>query len=199
MGPNKELKFMKKILLALGIAVCFTACKDTVSMSPTASIDGMFTAMKNGDLEGMKKFVSHSDLSFIETGEKIGNNADSEAVRKLKEKISGELRDKLKKVTYTLKNEKIDGDRATIDATVSEDGNTSAHTFELVKEDDGWKIALSKPGNEMFNSMKGNMGPERGDMMKNLEKLKNMSPDSLKMLINKANQVMDSLKTKRIN
>jgi hypothetical protein len=190
---------LKKILLAFCITAGFTACKNNPSGSPKATIDGMFTVMKNGDIDGMKKFITRADLSNFETLEKIGNNADSGMVKTIKDKITEKLREELKTVSYTLKNEKIDGDNATIEAEVTKEGKTAPHTFELVKEEDGWKIALSKPGNEMFNSMKGNMGPERGDMLKNLEKLKNMNPDSLKMLINKANQVMDSLKTKRIN
>jgi hypothetical protein len=38
------------------------------------------------------------------------------------------------------------------------------------------------------------MGPDSKDLEKGLEKLKNMDPDSLKMLMNKGLQMMDSMK-----
>jgi hypothetical protein len=188
---------IKKILLVLTITTGFAACQNEPSVSPKATIDGMFTVMKNGDIDGMKRFISRADLANFETIEKIGNTADSGMVKTIKEKITSKLREELKTVSYTLKNEKIDGDNATIEAEVTKEGKKDSHTFELVKEDDGWKIALSKPGNEMFNSMKGNMGPDKGDFQKDLEKLQHMNPDSLKMLLNKASQVMDSLKKPR--
>lgn len=183
---------MKKILLALLLITGITAC-NTESGEPTATIDGMFVAMKSGNLDSMKKFITKSDRSMLETGEKLLNSIDPEAITKMKEKMITEFKEKSKTVNYKLKNEKIDGDHATVDAEISENGKTSSHTFELVKEDGAWKIAITKPGNEMFNSMKGNMGPEKGGLKQGLERLKGMDPDSLKMLINKGLQAFDSL------
>ena len=66
-----------------------------------------------------------------------------------------------------------------------------------MKEDNTWKIALTKPGNEMFNSMKGNMGSRKGDLKDGLEKLQKMNPDSLKMMIKKGLQALDSMQKKK--
>jgi len=184
---------MKKLVLILSIMTGFAACSSTDSNSPTAVLDGMFTAMKSGNMDDIKKFITKSDVNMLETGEKLLNSVDPEAVKKMKTKMSEEFKEKSKTVSYTLKNEKIDGDNATVEAEVTENGKTSSHKFDLVKEDGAWKIAITKPGNEMFNSMKGNMGPDNKDLEEGLEKLKNMPPDSLKMLLNKGMQVWDSL------
>lgn len=181
---------MKKFILMLAVITGFAACSNSDSSapgSPTAALDNMFTAMKNGKMDDMKKFISKADVAFMESLEKIGNSIDSEQVKKMKAEMSEEFRKKVKDVTYTLKNEKIDGDNASVEAEITDGGKTESHNFELVKEDGNWKISLTK-GNGMFNSMKGNMGPERRDLQGDLEKLKNMDKDSLKML-------MDSLQT----
>ncbi len=185
---------MKKILLVLCIITGLSACRNETG-SPTVAINGMFAAMKSGNIEEMKKFITKSDAAMMEAGEKLLNSIDPEAIKKIKDKMTGEFKEKAKNITYSLKNEKIDGDIATVEAEVMEDGKTSTHQLELVKEEGDWKIALSKPGNGMFNSMKGNMGKERDGrgLEDGLERLKNMDRDSLKMLINKGLQALDSL------
>ena len=118
--------------------------------------------------------------------------------------MTEELKDKAQHIEYSLKNEKIDGDHATVEAEIITKDTAAANgkkiskqTFELVKEDNTWKIALTKPGNEMFNSMKGNMGSRKGDLKDGLEKLQKMNPDSLKMMIKKGLQALDSMQKKK--
>ena len=190
---------MKKIIVMLCLAAGFAACngKTDQASSPTASIDAMFTAMKNGNMDDIKKFITKNDIAMIESAEKLMNSIDSGAIQKMKSKMGDEFKAKVKDVKYTLKNEKIDGDKATVDAEVTEEGKVNTHTFNLVKEDGDWKISLmNSGGNGMFNSMKGNMGPDNNDMQKGLEKLQKMDPGSLKMLMNKGMQALDSLSKK---
>lgn len=187
---------MKKSVIALFIITGLLSCSSE-SGKPTAAINGMFEAMKSGNLDEMKKFISRSDMAMIDAGEKFLTSIDPGAIKQMKEKMTGEIREKLKTVSYTLKNEKINGDKASLDAEITDNGKTSSHTFELVKEDGAWKISISQPGNEMFNSMKGNMGPDKGGLKDGIEKLKSMDPDSVKMLINKGLQMLDSLKYKK--
>ena len=113
--------------------------------------------------------------------------------------MADEFKEKVKNVSYKLKNEKIDGDNATVDAEVTENGKTETHAFNLVKEDGAWKIALSKSGDGMFNSMKGDRGPGEPDLKEAMEKLNKMDKDTLKMLMEKASQVLDSIKAKKTN
>ncbi len=182
---------MKKNLFALILLAGFAAC-NTNTGSPKAALDGMFTAMKNGNMDDMKKFITKSDVAMMEAAEKMMTNIDPETMAKMKAKMTEEFKDKAKTVSYSLKNEKIDGDKATVDAEVVENGKTTSHSFTLVKEDGAWKISLSDPGNDMFNSMKGNMGPEKPDLKNAMEKLNSIPPDSLKMMMNKGLQALDS-------
>lgn len=186
---------MKKILLALCIVTCLAGCSSETA-PPTATIDGMFAAMKSGNIDSMKKFITKSDASMMEAAEKILASVNPEAVKTIKERIITEFKKRADSVQYKLKNQKIDGDNATVEAEVTYEGKTDSHTFELVKEDGAWKIALSKPGNDMFNSMKGNMGPDRPDLKTGMEKLQKMDKDTLKMLLDKGVQALDSLGAK---
>jgi len=189
---------MKKIIVLLCLAAGFAACNGkTDQASPTAAVDAMFTAMKNGNMDDIKKFITKNDVAMIESAEKLMNSIDPEAIKKMKTKMGDEFKAKVKDVKYTLKNEKVDGDKATVDAEVTEEGKVNTHTFNLVKEEGAWKISLMNSGGDnMFNSMKGNMGPDNKDMEKGLEKLKQMNPDSLKMLMQKGMQALDSLSKK---
>ncbi len=194
---------MKKILLALFVATAFIACnsKDAgpSTSSPTATIDGMFTAMKDGKIDDFKKFITKEDATMMEEGMKLVNSLDSSFLRKAREEMEREFKEKVKNVTYKLKNEKLNGDNATVDAEVTDGGKTETHTFNLVKEDGAWKISLSKSDDGMFNSMKGNRGANDPDLKEGIEKLKNMDKDSLKMLMEKANQFLDTLKARKGN
>lgn len=194
---------MKKIIFILAITTGLAACNSNdagpSTSSPTATIDGMFNAMKNGQIDDFKKFITKNDAAMIEEGMRLANSIDSNLVKKAKETMADEFKEKVKNVSYKLKNEKIDGDNATVDAEVTENGKTETHAFNLVKEDGAWKIALSKSGDGMFNSMKGDRGPGEPDLKEAMEKLNKMDKDTLKMLMEKASQVLDSIKAKRVN
>lgn len=196
---------MKRILFALGLIICFAACKET-AVPPTIVLNDMFAAMKKGNITEMKKFITKSDVALLEAAEKFMTSVDPEGIKKIKERMTEELKVNAGHIEYSLKNEKIDGDHATVEAeiitkdTAAVNGKKiTTQTFELVKEDNSWKIALTKPGNEMFNSMKGNRGAQKGDLKTGIEKLKNMDPDSLKMLIRKGLQALDSMKKQKNN
>jgi hypothetical protein len=197
---------MNKPILAFFLLISFAACNQEPANPPTAVLDGMFTAMKNGNIEEMKKFITKSDVAMLNAAEQFLTAKDPENVQKIKARVIEKIKEEAKNVQYTLKNEKIDGSHATVDAeivtkdTASQDGKkVSKHTFELVKEDNAWKIALSKPGNEMFNSMKGNMGKRDGDLKDGLDKLQKINPDTLKMLIRRGAKFLDSLDKKQNN
>ena len=185
---------MKKIILLLAVIGVLASCKTSDSSSPTVAVDGMFTAMKNGNIDEMKKYITKSDVAMLEAGESLMNSIDPDAIKKMKEKMVAGMKEKVKDISYTLKNEKINGDNATVDVVVTdngkaENGKTESHTLDLVKEDGAWKIALSKAGDGMFNSMKGDLGSGKKDLEHGIEKLKSMPPDSLKRLL-------DSVKSK---
>lgn len=187
---------MKNILLLLFICMGFAAC-NTNSQPPTASIDGMFTAMKSGNLDEAKKYISNSDLMAWNIGEQILMRSDSEAVKRLKTKITDEFKKQVKDVAYSVKNEKINGDSATVDVEMTKEGKKDTHQFNLVKEAGMWKVVLARSGGDMFNSMKGNMGREDRGMKDVLQKLENMDPDSIKKLLQRGEKAFDSGMLKR--
>lgn len=197
---------MNKLILACCLLISIAGCKQEPANPPTATLDGMFTAMKNGNVDEMKKFITKSDVAMLEAAEKFITNLDPEGIQKIKSRMTAEIKEKANQIDYNLKNEKIDGDRATVEAeiiikdTAAENGKQiSKQTFELVKEDNAWKIALTKPGNEMFNSMKGNMGARKGDLKDGLDKLQKMDPDTLRMFIKKGLESLDSMQKKNKN
>ena len=86
--------------------------------TPTAVMDGMFTAMKKGNIDEMKKLITKTDVAMLEAAEKFMNSVDPEGIKKIKDKITDEIKDKTKTIEYSLKNEKIDGDHATVEAEI---------------------------------------------------------------------------------
>ncbi len=197
---------MKRLFAALALLVCFEACKQEPANPPTVVMEEMFTAMKAGNIEDMKKFITKADVAMLEAAEKFMTNLDPEGIQKIKTRMTEELKENAMHIEYSLKNEKIDGDRATVEAEILTKDTAAVNgkkltkqTFELVKEDNAWKIALTKPGNEMFNSMKGNMGSRKGDLKDGLDRLQKMDPDTLKMFIKKGLEALDSMQKKKDN
>jgi hypothetical protein len=121
---------MKKIIAILCLASVFAACNNKTDQgsSPTAAIDAMFTAMKNGQMDDIKKYITKKDVAFMESAEKFVTSMDPDAVQKMKTKMGDEFKNKVKDVKYTLKNEKVDGDKATVDAEVTQEGKPETHT-----------------------------------------------------------------------
>lgn len=195
---------MKKIIIACFLLLSLATCKQQPANPPTVVLEDMFTAMRNGNFEEMKKSITKSDVAMLEAAEKFMTGIDPEGIQKIKSRMTEELKKQAQHIEYRLTNEKIEGDRATVEAEiVTKDSaalngkKTSKQTFELVKEDNTWKIALSKPGNQLFNSMKGNMGARKGDLKDGLEKLQKMNQDTLKMFIKKGLQALDSMQKKK--
>jgi Domain of unknown function (DUF4878) len=200
---NLNLTLLKTTFLSLCLILIFAACNEPQTQ-PAEVLDNMFTAMKKGNIEEMKNYITKQDIAFLDAAEKIMTQADPEGMQKIKGRMIAEFKERAKDLQYSFKDEKIVGNHATVEAEIIDKnpagetgGKRITHTFELVNENNTWKIALSKPGNEMFNSMKGNMGSRKGDLKTGFEKLKKMDPDSLKMLIGKGVRALDSLEKKK--
>lgn len=183
---------MKKMLFVLSIIIGLASCANKDSTTPTATIDGMVSAMKAGNIEEMKKFVTKTDLAAFEFLEQRMTSAHPEGVKRMKDSIMAGFTGKVKDVKYTLKNEKINGSTATVDAEITEGGKTETHTINLLKEEGAWKVSIMNSQGGMFNSMKGNMGNDPAGIEEGIDRLKKMDPDSIKKLIDKGLQMMDS-------
>lgn len=183
---------MKKILLFLSAAIFMMAC-NSGGNSPKATVDAMFAAMKTGNLDDMKKYITKSDVAFLEAAEKVMVAFDPDAAKKMREKMAAEFKDKVKDVTYVLKDEKITGDNATLTAEITQNGKTESQNIDLLKEDGVWKVSFTKSkfsGSDkakMEEELK-NMSPDslESKIKQGLQEMKNINPDSLRQQINKA-------------
>jgi hypothetical protein len=185
---------MKKILLFVAIALAFTAC-NTGGLSPKATVDALFTAMKNGNYDEMKKYITKADISNIEFAEQALAKLNPDAAKQMREKAIAEFKDRATKTTYTLTNEKIDGDKASVTADINENGEKKSQNFDLLKEDGAWKVsfsssAFSKEDKAKMDEAMKNMNMD-SIMGKVKEGLKNVNVDSL---MDKAKEGMDKLK-----
>jgi hypothetical protein len=100
--------------------------------SPTAVFKAFYEASKNADEEAFKKTVSKDTLAMLEEGAKDQKKTLAQALKD-------------SDVPATLpetRNEKIDGDRATIEVKDDKTGNWE--TFKFVKEDGQWKVVIDR-------------------------------------------------------
>lgn len=101
--------------------------------SPTAAYHAAYTARKNKDIPTLKSFLSKDILEFFEM---VGKEEKKSVDDMLKE-----LAERPQAATAETQNEKINGDKATIEY-LDENGRWSPMDF--VKEDGIWKLTLAK-------------------------------------------------------
>jgi len=82
---------LKKILPALLIVTCLLSCSSPDTLAPTAAVDGMINAMKSGDFEKTKKFISRNDVAMLEAGERFMSSIDPDGIKKMKEKMAADF------------------------------------------------------------------------------------------------------------
>jgi hypothetical protein len=120
------------------------------STSPTGVMQASFNAVKNKDVAGFKKTLSSADLKEMEAiFAKDGKTVDGF----LKEMM--ELPSDMMPATLETRNEKIDGDKATLEYK-QRDG--SWKTTHLVKEDGEWKMKRVAADDEQSGDGKDSAG-----------------------------------------
>src|SRR5690349_4205137 len=137
------MKKVKAISVMAVVLFAFAACKFG-SSSPTATFKNFYEAQKKKDVEGMKKTLSKSSLAMMEKAAKEQNKTVDKA---LSEGFEASKTDKMPDT----RNEKIDGDNATLE--VLNDDTKKWDKVYFVKEDKDWKIALDKTIEEMFKGL----------------------------------------------
>lgn len=108
------------------------ASTGSAANSPTAAFKAFYEASKNADEEAFKKTVSKDSLDMIE-----------QSAKDQKKTLAQALKDS--DVPPTLpqtQNEKIDGDRATLEVKDDKTGNWE--TIKFVKEDGQWKVVIDR-------------------------------------------------------
>jgi hypothetical protein len=129
---------MKKILLILIASLLFSAvaCNEiqTEDTSPSGVLKSFIEAKKKGDVEAIKKTISSDSLKLYED---MARQQETTVEALLTDNTGGILRE-----IPPMRNEKIKGDVATVEAQVPQTGVWQEIPF--VKEETGWKLALDK-------------------------------------------------------
>jgi len=175
---------MKYIIGFLAIAILAVGCKGNID-SPTSTVTAFLETVKKGDIDGLKKYITKKDISYMqiaEAGESLaksfGSNVD------IKEEMKKAFIEKSKNVTYDIKGEKIDGDKAEVSVEIKQNGEVSSHPFKLEKEDGAWKISLSSTGLNEGTGSHGMNGLDSNinvsdSIGKAIEQIKKIIPDSM--------------------
>ena len=199
---------MKKIIVIISLLAVFTGCSNTASNSPKAVVASFIEASKKGDMESLKKYITSQDISLLEMAESFTNQFDTAKGSKMKDKMASEFKDKMKEVTVDIKEEKIEGDNATVNADFISNGKKEGHPFILKKENNQWKISLMSTGmgasgmsqekmDEGMKQMKEgfkNMDGLKDSISKAMDKMKNINTDSLKQLLKDSKVDLDKIK-----
>ena len=180
---------MKKLLVVLFAfsALYLSSCKSGAG-DPKAVLTSFFDAMGKKDIAAARKLAtadSKGMFDLMEMGMKMKDNTMEDKTDEQFDKTKMEMGDA-----------KIEGDKATVN--VKEKKSGEAVDFVLKKEGGEWKVAMDMAtmmsmGAEKMKE-KGMNDEQMGDMNEKMEKFKNMSADSLKMMMDKGMQALDSMK-----
>jgi hypothetical protein len=117
-----------------------TSTNTSTGTSPAAVIAKAFDASKNRDVAGFKKAVSSVDLKELDEMVKKGGGSVDDF---LKEMMSDP--DATMPASLETRNEKIDGDKATIEYKSKAGEWKTAH---FIKEGGEWKMRMGNPSSE---------------------------------------------------
>ncbi len=121
---------MRKILAVLSIAgLALMACGGGGgASSPEDAVNGMFAAMKSGDIDAMAQYMPEDERS------EITDMSDEE-----KEMVEGMLA-MMAAIEYEIKGSEIDGDVAVVTIEISFMGETEEEEVELTLENGSWVV-----------------------------------------------------------
>jgi hypothetical protein len=180
---------MKKVLslfLALSALILFS-CSGSNSNDPKKVAKEFYEALGKKEYDKATALATKESktlIDLIKSMSELGNSL----------KITGENEEeaKIEKAVYS--DAIIDGDKATVKVTVDGEENL----IKLKKEDGVWKVALDKDSIKESASEKSGMDLDevQGSMNEALNRVENLPMDSIKMAIDKANELIkgDSLK-----
>lgn len=131
----------KTLFTALLFMLALSGCKSTPP--PSATFKTFFEAQQKKDVAAMKQTLSKTSISMMEASAKQQNLT-------LDKMIQGQLENPSARIDKVpeMRNEKINGDSATIELR-NEDANRW-DTMYFVKEEGAWKIALDRTMEDML-------------------------------------------------
>lgn len=132
----KRLKTKAFIMGVAVIALATAAACNRWGSSPSSTFTAFYKASKNKDIDAAKKMFSKRTLELFEVQAKAQNRTVEDMLKEGLERKP--MPDKMPET----RNEKINGENATLEIKDDESGRWDTLTF--VKEDGQWKIALDK-------------------------------------------------------
>jgi hypothetical protein len=139
MQTNEETKMnlrrLGNICSALVVVLAVTACSLLSGSTPTATFKKFFEASKKKDVAGIRNALSKGSLEMFDKFAKQQNKTMDEMLKDVDKDSKAE------KMPET-RNEKIDGDTATLEIKNEKTGKWD--TLPFVKEEKEWKIAFDK-------------------------------------------------------
>lgn len=181
---------MKKLLAAVFAfsALYISSCNSAGGGDPKQVLTSFFDAMAKKDLATARKLAtadSKSMFDLMEMGMKMKDNT-----------VDEQTKDQFDRSKMEIGEAKIDGDKATVNVKETKSGESM--NFILKKEGGDWKVAMDM--NTMMSmgvdkmKEKGMKEEDMDQLKEQMEKFKNMSSDSLKMMMEKGMQALDSVK-----
>jgi hypothetical protein len=158
------MKLSKSIALAalaLAVGIASLACNRSGS-SPTATLKTYFEALQKKDAATLKKTLSKGTLEMFEQFAKA-QSPPKTLDEALQTGLASTTNTDSSKMPET-RNEKIDGDKATLE--VKNDKTGQWETVPFVKEDNEWKLAFDQMFRDAFKntgSATGNSNGSAGD------------------------------------
>ena len=179
---------MKKLFVAVFAfsAVYMSSCNSSGG-DPKAVLVSFFDAMAKKDIAAARKLATADSKGMFDLMEMGMKMAENTADDKTKEQFD--------KSKMEFGEAKIDGDRATVNVKETKGGESI--NFVLKKEGGSWKVAMDMATMMSMGAEKmkeeGMSDDEMNKLKEDMEKLKNISPDSMQKLMNKGMQALDSL------
>lgn len=194
---------MKKILTCICIIAVLYSCNNAGSNSPKGAVTAFIEASKKGDIAELKKYITKSDVSMLEMGENMMAQFNPKGMQEMKDKMAKEFKEKTGDAKIEIKDEKIDGNNATVNVTFDVNGKTENRPFSLVKEEGVWKVSLISTGMKNADSneqdaaeaMKSvNMDSLKSAISQGMEEMNKMNKDSFKNAMQEAMKEIEKLK-----
>ncbi len=126
------------------VVLAASACSFLNRSTPTSTFKAFFEASKKKDVPAMKKTLSKSTLDMFDKLAKAQNKTTDDMLKGL------DKDEKEEKMPET-RNEKIDGETATLE--VKNEKTDKWDTLPFVKENSEWKIALDKFVEDMMKGL----------------------------------------------
>jgi uncharacterized membrane protein len=134
---RRQIRAVLMICVSLLMAGA-TACSRGAGSSPTATMKAFFEATRKKDAEGFKKTLSKGSLDTIEVSARAQNKTLDELLQSGIKTLDANRGN----ATPLMRNEKIDGETATLEVQDGENGEWRSIPF--VRENGEWKIAFDK-------------------------------------------------------